>query len=371
VDREKALDMALGQIEKQFGKGAIMRMGDDSQVAVPAIPTGALSLDIALGVGGLPRGRVIEIYGPESSGKCVTGDTYLWTDRGLETIAELFERCGQRASCTSRVTAIDELGVRVVNEHGELEQVAALTHNNRRPVSRVRLRSGRTVSVTTNHPLRVVNERGFIVWRAAGELVVGDHVVSAAFGAVEAAEGEGLDEDEAAFIGYLVAEGSLSNRSAVRFTNWDTEVGDEFTAIVRRVFGRETRCYDEQEYAVHDTALRAQIAQQYGLEYVTAAGKTVPHCVRVSGHKAQRAFLSALFEGDGWIDTSSTVGLGTASEELARQVQLLLYGFGIPSTVSSSFNTTYQRISAALRSATKRPSRPAARTHSGSSPTTP
>jgi recombination protein RecA len=69
VDRDKALQMALGQIEKQFGKGAVMRMGDQAQVKVGIIPTGALSLDIALGVGGLPRGRVVEIYGPESSGK--------------------------------------------------------------------------------------------------------------------------------------------------------------------------------------------------------------------------------------------------------------------------------------------------------------
>ncbi|MPZ88805.1 MAG: recombinase RecA [Nitriliruptorales bacterium] len=61
--------MALGQIEKQFGKGAVMRMGENAKVRVPAIPTGALSLDLALGIGGLPRGRVVEIYGPESSGK--------------------------------------------------------------------------------------------------------------------------------------------------------------------------------------------------------------------------------------------------------------------------------------------------------------
>jgi len=69
VDRDKALDMALGQIEKSFGKGAVMRMGEESRQKIPSIPTGALSLDIALGIGGLPRGRVVEIYGPESSGK--------------------------------------------------------------------------------------------------------------------------------------------------------------------------------------------------------------------------------------------------------------------------------------------------------------
>jgi recombination protein RecA len=69
VDREKALDMALGQIEKQFGKGSIMKLGERGHVGVEAISTGALSLDLALGIGGLPRGRVVEIFGPESSGK--------------------------------------------------------------------------------------------------------------------------------------------------------------------------------------------------------------------------------------------------------------------------------------------------------------
>ena len=69
VDRNKALDGALAQIEKQFGKGSVMRMGDKTTMKIESISTGALALDIALGVGGLPRGRVVEIYGPESSGK--------------------------------------------------------------------------------------------------------------------------------------------------------------------------------------------------------------------------------------------------------------------------------------------------------------
>lgn len=69
VGKEKALEMALSQIEKQFGKGSVMKLGADSKLEVDVIPTGSLSLDLALGVGGIPKGRIVEIYGPESSGK--------------------------------------------------------------------------------------------------------------------------------------------------------------------------------------------------------------------------------------------------------------------------------------------------------------
>ena len=68
-DREKALDAALAQIERQFGKGSIMRLGEEGRMPIEVIPTGSIALDIALGIGGLPRGRIVEIYGPESSGK--------------------------------------------------------------------------------------------------------------------------------------------------------------------------------------------------------------------------------------------------------------------------------------------------------------
>src|SRR5215813_537003 len=68
-DRDKALETALAQIERQFGRGSVMRLGDEARAPIEVIPTGAISLDIALGIGGLPRGRVVEIYGPEGSGK--------------------------------------------------------------------------------------------------------------------------------------------------------------------------------------------------------------------------------------------------------------------------------------------------------------
>jgi len=68
-DREKALDTALAQIDRQFGKGSVMRLGSDERAPVEVISTGSIALDAALGTGGLPRGRIVEIYGPESSGK--------------------------------------------------------------------------------------------------------------------------------------------------------------------------------------------------------------------------------------------------------------------------------------------------------------
>ena len=73
-DKQKALDTALAQIEKQFGKGAVMRLGQNQAMNVSHVSTGSLSLDLALGIGGLPRGRIVEIYGPESSGKTTRRD---------------------------------------------------------------------------------------------------------------------------------------------------------------------------------------------------------------------------------------------------------------------------------------------------------
>ncbi len=87
-DRQAALDMALKQIEKQFGKGSIMKLGEKTDTRISTVPSGSLALDTALGIGGYPRGRIIEVYGPESSGK---------TTVALHAIAEVQEKGGQAA----------------------------------------------------------------------------------------------------------------------------------------------------------------------------------------------------------------------------------------------------------------------------------
>ena len=110
TEKKKALEMAMSQIEKQFGKGSVMKLGEFKAMEVEAIPTGALSLDIALGIGGVPRGRIIEIYGPESSGK---------TTLALHVIAEA-QKMGGEAAFIDAEHALDpiyarKLGVNIDN----------------------------------------------------------------------------------------------------------------------------------------------------------------------------------------------------------------------------------------------------------------
>ncbi len=109
-NKEKALEAALTQIDRQFGKGTVMRMGDKEIVAIPSISTGSLGLDVALGIGGLPRGRIVEIYGPESSGK---------TTLTLQVIAEA-QKAGGTCAFIDAEHALDplyaeKLGVDVEN----------------------------------------------------------------------------------------------------------------------------------------------------------------------------------------------------------------------------------------------------------------
>lgn len=104
MERDKALDMTLGQIERQFGKGAVMKMGDVGQRKVEIIPTGALALDLALGIGGVPRGRIVEIFGPESSGK---------TSLSLHIVAEA-QRNGGIAAFIDAEHALDPVYAKAI-----------------------------------------------------------------------------------------------------------------------------------------------------------------------------------------------------------------------------------------------------------------
>ena len=115
ADKAKNLDTAMSQIERQFGKGAIMRLGTDEIRQIECIPTGALSLDLALGIGGVPRGRVVEIFGPESSGK---------TTLALHIAAEA-QRNGGTAAFIDAEHALDPIYARAIGVDIEHSDVCA------------------------------------------------------------------------------------------------------------------------------------------------------------------------------------------------------------------------------------------------------
>ena len=319
-----------------------MRLGDEVRVPIEVIPTGSIALDIALGIGGLPRGRVVEIYGPESSGKCLTADTYVWSDHGLETVAELFARCGQQASCTSRVTDVRDHGhpagqrarrARAAGRADPQQPQAGAAH---RPPGQ-----DRAVTATHNHPLRVLNERGFVVWRKAGDVTVGDTLLGV-LGADADAKDQ-IDEREALLLGYLVGDGHYSAPYAVMFSQVDEQVSAEFNALMADLAPDvEPRTYAGRpgDTWFRGKALRDSLTERFGLDPVKAPAKVVPLVVRASGAAVQRAFLSALFECDGSVE-NDTVTLTTASRQLAREVQCLLAGLGLVSSVRAKQIAAY------------------------------
>ena len=116
-DKQKALELSLAGIEKQYGKGAVMKMGEKGSMVIGTVPTGALALDLALGIGGLPRGRVVEIYGPESSGK---------TTIALHAVAEA-QRLGGIAAFIDAEHALDPIYAKKLGERGNVGVAAIST----------------------------------------------------------------------------------------------------------------------------------------------------------------------------------------------------------------------------------------------------
>ena len=332
ADKAKALDSALSQIERSFGKGAIMRLGSKDRLAeVETIPTGCLGLDIALGVGGLPRGRVIEIYGPESSGKCVTADTHVLSDAGLLSIAELFALKGKKATCTSR---IEEVEAGLVNERGEVELTSHFTWNNRKPVKVVETSLGLRLKETFKHPIRVMDANGFVVWRNGGQVAVGDHAVvmrgTGVYGSTDLATTE-----EATLLGFLVADGCNVSEARVAFSNSDPDIVAEFAGLAASMAPRlEMRSYPKADTAtidhhVNDREWRTDLAGRLGLDYVLSAQKTVPLSIRSSGEGVQRAFLRAYLELECSLDPKKRLlEVASASRVLLEQVQLMLLNMG-------------------------------------------
>ena len=339
------LDRALAELNNA-GKIQISRGSDSPAQNLERIPTGIMRLDDAIG-GGIPRGRITELFGKEAGGKCLVKETYLWTNGGLQTVEEIFNQLGLRASCTTRVTNIEDSGLRIANENGEMERVSLVTHNGARPVKTITLDSGRQITTTARHPLRVINESGYIVWKNTEDILIGDYVLGALWGGQHASDKDQLTLDEAEFLGYLIADGTLGYKSRLNYTKTYSDARERYIDLLGSLFGKHPIVYDDKEVHVNDIEFRKLLVDKYDLDYVGSAHKVIPPKVRASGPEVQRMFLCALFDGDGHIGPSH-IEYTSASETLAREIQIMLYGFGIPMSLSpkkaANYEQTYWRL---------------------------
>ena len=335
ANANKALQAALQQIERNFGKGAIMRMGDKPDVKIDSVPTGSLGLDIALGIGGVPKGRIMEIYGPESSGKCVTADTMMLSEDGLLSVEEFFEARGFRATNTTRIVPH---AAKLVNEKGEWESTSHLTWNGKRKVRRIETGIGSELGLTLRHPIRVMDDNGFIVWKNGEDIVEGD-IVPVMRGTQSFPSSDKITQDEACLLGYLIADGCNSPTSRVGFSNSDDDVIEDYRRITMKLFPeKEMVSYPKGgdsltiDHHINSKEFRTQLFDKLGLEYHLAVDKQVPACVRRSGKDVQIAFLRSYIELECSLDSSKrSVEVSGASRNLLLQVQAMLLNMGIVS----------------------------------------
>ncbi|NJL54173.1 recombinase RecA [bacterium] len=332
---DKELAAVLADLDKKFGKGTLLRGNERPDMKIDVFPTGSMGLDRALGVGGYPRGRIVEIYGPEGSGKCLTGDTLVWTTDGVVTIAEMFERNGMNASCTSRTT---EKRDQLINRHGRVESTTHFTHNNRRAVFTVSLEDGSDIRCTANHPHLVMNSRGSWVWKKTGELATSDVIVKLRGTKAPHTVNPSISDADAYALGALIADGAFTTPGRISFTNNDPALVDAVTSFMASQ-GFSVRAYpspknNTTEFHFNGRELVAQFVERFGLANVPAAGKTIPYVVRTGGMPVIKSFLRGYIDCEAWLATDKTlIEISSASYLLVRQVQNVLLYCGVQSVV--------------------------------------
>jgi len=348
------LDAARKAIRKKYGD-VIGVMGDKDELVIDTISTGSLGLDAALGRGGFALGRVYEIYGMPSGGKCLTEDTYLFTEHGLLTIKELFDLYNDPVCIVDKERAYS-CGLR--NEFGELEKTSHFVWNNKRSVKKIITKAGFRVESTYNHKYRVIDpDTGFIVWKKTEEITTDDYLLLNRHGSDNVKQDE-INEDKATFLGMLIAEGSLGYKNRISFTNTDKTIVKLFSNLCNKLFNYDVRHYTKKsagnidleeadgviETHINSKKIRQHLYEDYGLDYITADKKTIPLKIRMSSNRVISKFLSAYFSLDGCYEKSGSITASSASKELLLQIQLLLLNnFGIKSTVNSKYNKEYDR----------------------------
>lgn len=338
VENKEKLKMTLSDIEKVYGKGSVMKLGDKPKVDVDVISTGSMLLDNALGVGGYPKGRIVEIFGPEASGKCLTENNQILTSEGYKTIKEIFNENGLETNISTKTV---EKTFPLVNLDGKDENTTHFTFNGKKKVFRVKTQQGTEIECTSNHPLKVLDSNGYVVWKQAKKIREGDILLglknTQRFGK------EKCRNEIAYLLGILTADGSYQ-KNRISLTNDDNDVVKAFYKGVEneptlseaniKVYTRNK----DKDNNSHDYRLcGAESIHDFYYKYELSAGnaysKKVPNIIKRGTKKSQIEFLKGYFDCESYCDNSG-IEVTSASKELLHYIRLMLKNLGIQSSIA-------------------------------------
>lgn len=348
--KDKGLELALAAIQKSFGGGAL-RKGSDVE-AVNTFRTGHDDLDSVLvkdGTGtGIARGKIIELFGPESAGKCLTKDTFCLTRKGLLTIDEIFEDAGTK--CDNAAGFIDR-EYDLLNENNKFERTSHFYKNSLAKANFktkvITTKAGFSIEGTHKHPIRVIDENGFIVWKLLAQLKVGDSVCVRRGMGVWAEKSELSDPLEGSLIGFLIGDGCVTEPTRFSLSNEDSDMVGLYKQAVKHCFGEDVekriRQYDNDFYT-YGKDNRQKLKDKYGLNELKACDKVIPRCIRCSSKDVQAAFIRAYFDCDGTCQRDKyNLQFSSCSLELLKCLQLILLNFDIYSYITSVYKEQYDR----------------------------
>lgn len=326
----KNLKIAVGMdaMKKAAGKRKVAIYTGAEAPPIERISTGSFLMDWALN-GGLARGRMYQYAGRPSSGKCLPADQYVSTDKGLQTVGEVFADAGIPPYCMNSQHDVD---VTLVNRHGQFESTTQLhRRGKRRRMVRVATKGGIDTKSTPNHPHLVMSTNGNWVWRKAQDLRPGDHLVLHR----SLPAGDRLcDPDRAYALGLMIADGSMEERR-IQITNDDPDIKRFLESKAADVFGRRGGTYDTNgkgslAYHFTDAGTIRQLYSDLGLKATKSPTKELGPVMR----RFDRSALIELLRG--YMDCECHVAVDrrvieaiSASRKLITEVQLLLRCFGI------------------------------------------
>ena len=318
-----SIEKLVSKIQKEYGKTSIRKMGDKSIVTVEAISTGSILLDEALGINGLPRGRIVEIFGPEGSGKCLIGSTYCLTPKGLFTIAEIFTNKDINPSCTSKETPCT---AQLINREGSIENTTHFTNNNKRKVFKVITKSGNVINGTENHPVLVMSKLGNWVWKHIGKLTSDDYICTLRslrrdFGKIS------IDLDAAYFLGICIADGNLTE-NRISITNNDDSIISFLRNTAKDILGisaKEYRVNNSIDFHFNGKEAITAFYAKYGLNTALSKNKKLTENIRSFTFVSFKALLQGYMDCECYIDkTKAEIEVTSASYDLLFQLKLIL-----------------------------------------------